>query len=74
MEAILKRNITYKGFYVRMPETDMDFFQLFAKKMGWRIDKKQNIWDKYIQNSPQNVDLTEEEILEEVRSVRYGKM
>ena len=74
MEATLKRNTVSEGVFVKMPQSDMDFFQFFAEKMGWMIDKKQNLWDKYVRNSPQNVDLTEEEIMEEIRAIRYGKM
>ena len=70
MEATLKRNTVSEGVFVRMPQSDMDFFQFFAEKMGWKIDKKQNLWDKYILNSPQDVELTEEEILEGVRAER----
>jgi len=52
----------------------MGFFQHFAEKMGWSVENKQALWDKYILNSPQNVDLTDEEIMEEVRAVRHGKV
>ena len=68
------RDKTRERIFVDLPQSDVDFFQLFAKKMGWLVDKKQNLWDKYIQNSPQNVDLSDEEIMEEVRAVRYGKV
>ena len=60
--------------FIDLPQSDIKFLQLFANKMGWLVDKKQNLWDKYIQNSPQNIDLSEEEIMEEVRTVRYGKV
>ena len=60
MEATLKRNTVSEGVFVRMPQSDMDFFQFFTEKMGWMIDEKQNLWDKYILNSPRNIDLTEE--------------
>jgi len=70
----LERDITFENIYVKMPQSDMGFFQHFAEKMGWFVENRQTIWDKYMQNSPQNVDLTEEEIMEEVRAVRYGKM
>jgi len=73
METILE-NTVCEGVYIKMPPSDMDFFQLFAEKMGWLIDKKQNLWEKYIENSPQNIDLTDEEIMEEVKAIRYGKM
>ena len=75
--AILKRgvkNMAREKIFVDLPQSDMAFFQIFADKMGWLVDKKQNLWDKYIQNSPQGVDLSDEEIMEEVRAVRYGKV
>ena len=72
--ATLKRDSTFENVYVRMPQSDMGFFQQFADKMGWSVENKQTMWNKYILNSPQNVDLTDEEIMEEVRAVRYGKM
>jgi len=73
----LKRNSRSSArerVFIDLPQADMKFLQLFASKMGWSLDKKQNLWDKYILNSPQNVDLSDEEIMEEVRAVRYGKM
>ena len=72
--ATLERDTAFENIYVKMPQSDMGFFQYFAEKMGWFVENKQTVWDKYIQNSPQNVDLTDEEIMEEVRAVRYGKM
>jgi len=72
--ATLKRDTACENVFVKIPQSDMDFFQLFSEKMGWSVEKKQNIWDNYILNSPKNIDLTDEEIMEEVRSVRYGKV
>ena len=72
--ATLKRDTACENVHVKMPQSDVVFFRLFAEKMGWSIENKQTLWEKYIQNCPQNVDLTEEEIMEEVRAVRYGKV
>ena len=66
-EAVQKR------IFVDIPQSDMVFFNLFANKMGWQINNRQRLWDEYIKNSPKNVALSEEEIAEEVRAVRYGK-
>jgi len=68
------RSSARERVFIDLPQADMKFLQLFANKMGWSVDKKQNLWDKYILNSPQNVDLSDEEIMEEVRAVRYGKL
>ena len=71
--AILKRNRIAESIYVRMPQSDIRFFQQFAKKMGWVVENKQILWDNYIKNSPTNVDLTDDVIMEEVRAIRYAK-
>ena len=59
---------------VDIPKSDLMFFKLFADKLGWQVKNKQSLWEEYIKNSPENVDLSEEELLEEVRAVRYGKV
>jgi hypothetical protein len=33
-----------------------------------------DLWDKYINFRPKDVDLTDEDIIEMVREVRYGKV
>ena len=68
------RSSARERVFIDLPQADVKFLQLFASKMGWSVDKKQNLWDKYILNGSQNVDLSDEEIMEEVRIVRYGKM
>jgi hypothetical protein len=60
--------------FVDIPRTDMTLFKLFADKMGWKFNNNQYLWDEYIKSSPKNIDLSEEEIMEEVKSVRYGKI
>jgi hypothetical protein len=41
--------------------------------MGWEVHVRKSFLDKYIETRPKNVDLTDEEIMDEVRAVRYGK-
>jgi len=65
--------VTQEKILVDIPQADMIFFKFFADKMGWRFNSRQSIWDEYIKSSPENIDLSEEEIMEEVRIVRYGK-
>lgn len=59
---------------VDIPKSDIILFQMFANKLGWQYNSRQNLWDKYIKSSPENSDLSEEEIIEEVRAIRYGKI
>jgi hypothetical protein len=71
--ATLRRNTSYENIFVRMPQSDTVFFQLFAEKMGLLIENKEDLLRKYIASRPKNVDLTDEDILEEVKSIRYNK-
>jgi len=60
--------------FVDIPQSDLMFFKIFADKLGWQFKSKQSLWEEYIKNSPVNIDLSEEEIMDEVRAVRYGKV
>ena len=60
--------------FIDIPKTDMVFFKFFADKMGWTLNSRKALWDEYIIGAPENIDLSEEEIMEEVRAVRYGKV
>jgi hypothetical protein len=72
MEAILNDAVC-ENVYVKIPQSDVDFFQIFAKKMGWWIENKTDLLDKYIHSRPKNVDLTDDGIMAEVRAVRYAQ-
>lgn len=62
-----------RGFYLNVPKSDVKLFQQLAKKMGWTVSDKDVILDKYIQSRPENVELSDEDILKELNSVRYDK-
>lgn len=62
-----------QGFYLNIPKSDVKLFQQLAKKMGWTVSDKDTVLDKYIQSRPENVELTDEDILKELNFVRYSK-
>ena len=66
----METNVSEK-ILVDIPKSDLIFFKLFADKLGWQFQSKQSLWEEYMKSSPENVDLSEEEIMEEVRAVRY---
>jgi hypothetical protein len=65
---------TLEKVFVDVPCQDLMFFKHFADKMGWKITTQQNLWDEYINKCPKDVDLSDDEIMAEVRAIRYGKM
>ncbi|GHT35162.1 hypothetical protein AGMMS49574_23980 [Bacteroidia bacterium] len=67
MESTLER------ISVNVPSADIMFFRYLANKMGWEVNTRQNLWDEFIKTSPKDVELSDEEIMAEVRAVRYGE-
>jgi len=61
---VLVRNIS---------QSDVNFLEEFIKRMGWVFKTKENVLEKFIESRPENVELTDEEIMEEIRSIRYSK-
>jgi hypothetical protein len=41
--------------------------------VGWKVNTPQNLWNEYIKTCPKDVELSDEDIMAEVRAVRYGK-
>ena len=62
---------TMQDIYLTIPSSDMNFFQQLIKKMGWKMQTKKERLDEFIASRPQNVPLTDEDILNELREVRY---
>lgn len=71
MEVIM--DTALQGFYLNVPKSEVKLFQQLAKKMGWTVSDKDSVLDKYIQSRPKNIELSDEDILKELNSVRYSK-
>ncbi|MDR0833376.1 MAG: hypothetical protein LBN93_04215 [Candidatus Symbiothrix sp.] len=65
MEVVLEK------VFVDVPKTDLTFFKEFANKMGWMIDTKDMFLSQYIKSRPRVIGLSEEDIMTEVRAIRY---
>jgi hypothetical protein len=67
METILEK------MYVTIPQSDIAFFKELIRKMGWSANSSKVFLDKYINSRPKGVDLSEDDIMAEVKAVRYGE-
>ena len=56
-----------------IPNSEVPFLSSLAEKMGWNMQTRENLVEKFIAACPTNVDITDEEIQAEVNAVRYGK-
>jgi hypothetical protein len=57
-----------------IPQMDVIFLEELAKRAGWTFKIKESLLERFIETRPKNVDLSDEDIMEEVRAVRYGKL
>lgn len=66
-------DVALQGFYLNVPKSDVKLFRQLMKKMGWTVSNKEAVLDRYIRSRPENVDLSDDEIMHELNAVRYGK-
>ncbi|MDR3188936.1 MAG: hypothetical protein LBT94_07110 [Prevotellaceae bacterium] len=62
-----------QNIYLTVPQSEVGFIMTLAQKMGWEVETKADLLRRYISSRPQNVGLSEEEIIEEVCAIRYDK-
>ena len=62
---------TLRGVYINVPQADMKFLKELVKKMGWTVERKESLLKKYISKRPSKVDLCDDDIMEELKAVRY---
>lgn len=65
-------NPTIQGAYINIPLSDWKFFKELVRKMGWEVQTREELLDSFIESCPENPPLSDEEIMNEVRAVRYS--
>lgn len=59
------------NLYLQVPTSDLVLISMIAKKMGWTLESAESILERFISTRPADVPLSDDEIIEEVRSNRY---
>jgi hypothetical protein len=62
-----------QGVYLNVPRTDWTLLQELINRFGWQSETREEMLDEFLQTRPSVTDLTEEDIMNEVRAVRYAK-
>lgn len=65
-------NPTIQGAYINIPLSDWKFFKELVRKMGWEVQTREELLDSFIESRPETSPLSDEEIMNEVRAVRYS--
>jgi len=66
-------NVQMQGVYVNVPTVDWSLFRELIRKFGWQAETREQLLDRFVSSRPANPGISEEEIIDEVRAVRYGK-
>jgi hypothetical protein len=53
--------------------TDWVLLKELIRKFGWQAETREQLLERFVKSRPKSPALTEEEIMEEVNAVRYGK-
>ena len=61
-----------QGVYLNIPRTDWILLQELVNRFGWKSETREQMLEEFMQTRPVNVDLSEEDIMNEVRAVRYA--
>lgn len=56
-----------------IPRTDWNLLAELARKFGWKTQTNEQMLDSFIASRPEVDDISEEDIMNEVRAVRYAK-
>ncbi len=69
----MANNVQMQGVYVNVPAVDWSFFRELIRKFGWQAETREQLLDRFVNSRPALPALTEEEIMDEVKAVRYTK-
>ena len=65
--------VNTQGIYINVPMTDWVLLKELIRKFGWQAETREQLLERFVKSRPKSPALTEEEIMEEVNAVRYGK-
>ena len=65
-------NVQMQGVYVNVPAVDWSLFRELIRKFGWQAETREQVLDRFVGSRPTNPGISEEEIMDEVRAVRYA--
>ncbi len=71
--AIMANNVQMQGVYVNVPSADWSLFRELIRKFGWQAETREQLLNRFANSRPTTPALTEEEIMDEIKAVRYAK-
>ncbi len=71
--ATLASNTATQGVYINVPKNDWPLFRELIRKFGWKAETREQLLDRFVSSRPSDADISEEDIMDEVKAIRYSK-
>ena len=65
--------VNTQGIYINVPMTDWALLKELIRRFGWQAETREQLLERFVNSRSDKKLLTDEEIMEEVNAVRYGK-
>ena len=60
-----------QGVYLNVLFSDWALLKELIRKFGWEAETREQLLERFVKSRPSNPAISEEEIMEEVKAVRY---
>lgn len=59
--------------YLNIPRSDWQLLKDLSKKLGWQAETSEQRLEAFVKSRPKALELSEDDIMNEVNAIRYGK-
>lgn len=73
MATTMASNAQTQGVYINVPNIDWPLLKELIRRFGWKAETREQLLDRFISSRPTNADISEEDIINEVKAVRYAR-
>lgn len=69
----MTNSASLQGVYLNIPSADWSLLKELIRKFGWQAETSEQLLDRFVNSRPTQPALSEEDIINEVKAVRYGE-
>jgi len=73
LSAVVKLSASGTLLSVNVTTVDWSLFRELIRKFGWQAETREELLDRFASSRTANPAISEEEIMDEVKAVRYAK-
>ncbi len=71
--TVRSENTPSQSVYLKIPAVDWSLLKELVRKFGWQAETREELLNRFVNSRPSTPAISEEEILNEVKAVRYNK-